>query len=669
LTVTPAWLTNVAQLSDGGIVLSGDIYVSGVQQWFVKVKPDGTLFSSNSYVGPELNQATFGTTAIFPIPNGEFFAAGPFTGKVDGVQLGVLNRFDVNAQPYFNLLSSFRRKGIIVETAIDTAHRIVVVGNFNQYGDTVNPQPCNYIARLLPDGSLDPDFNATGTNGYTNCVDIQKDGQIVVAGAFSTVNGAAYNAVARLNQNGEVDSTFNIGAGPDERNMYDIHISNDQHIYVAGSFRNFDNNPHKGIARLNSDGTIDNDFMPDIPGIYSASSITTTANGAIIFGDGSESTLMDLTTPMRVVKVDTHGTPDATFTPPVLDYPVTEKIRIATNGDIYWTGHIYHNTVQPLYTTHPIIKLHADGSLDEDAYHNVPTDLYVKDFEVLPTGKLAVVALRIGYFDSLEIVMRLNPDLSIDSSFMPVALPYNLLHINHDGNDRIIIAGEPVQQFRFETEQIQNIAIITKNGMEVQANDSTIRNMLDTANFVAKATNGYAEQQFTITNQSNATIELLDAGIGEISGENSSDFTISTNHTGRSLNPKESLQFTLRYLPSSNGKKNIKIQIPFSDGVRQAYIIPVIADASNDSTTTPVTNQPKNVSFFPNPTRGSGITVKSDVIINSYEIFDLTGHRIQAGKLQGSGPYTINLQAGVRGLIVVKLKSGKNEFVHRVMKL
>jgi len=76
----------------------------------------------------------------------------------------------------------------------------------------------NVIAQILPEpqaslltGTLDTTFDpGAGTNGEASAVAIQpSDGQVLVGGDFTTVDGSTHNRLARLDTNGNVDSAFN----------------------------------------------------------------------------------------------------------------------------------------------------------------------------------------------------------------------------------------------------------------------------------------------------------------------------------------------------------------------------------------------------------------------------------------------------------------------------
>jgi uncharacterized delta-60 repeat protein len=668
--VHASWIDNIELLTDGAIVVSGSASINSNNKWLVKVKADGSLFTSNAFVGPDQYPATFGVKGLFSLAQGEFIAVGSFTGKVSGTNIGVFNKFNATAQPYLDHLLPFSKKGRVIETAVDSAHRIIVVGNFNQYGEQVSDQR-NYIARLMPDGSLDSSFKTSGSNGFISGVALQKNGQIVVTGSFTELNGRAYNGIGRFNENGSVDLSFNPGSGPDDRNMYDVHVSASQQIYVTGSFDQFNNVLHEGVVKLNANGTVDHAFTTAGLGVNGPNSIITLPDGKVIYGESSHHTVKFFDKPMRLNKVDSQGRPDPSFKPPVLDYPIAKKVRIGAGGSIYWLGTIYHDNNNPTRVDQPIIRLHPNGALDTIAFHNLPSNLFINDFEILPNNKLAIACQRIGKYDSLDIVMRLNPDLSVDSSFVPVSLLYSLEHINHDGDDKIIVAGEPKRAFRLQNEQVQNIAIITKNGLELQTNQSIIKNILDTAAIQRGTLGATSEQVFTIINTGSTTIELLDPATGSVSGQNNADFSIQAKTKVTSLKPKESMEFILRFSPTAAGQKTAQINIPFSDGIQQVYAVPITASVAISPNVTAVgdVTEDSGVRIYPNPLHGTSIQAVSEELLKSYELFDVSGQIIQKGTLKGQGTYTIQLKKNIIGIFFLKLKTDRKEVVTRIVRL
>ena len=110
------------------------------------------------------------------------------------------------------------------------------------------------------DGVLDPSFNpGSGLNERGRAVALQADGQAIVGGAFTSVDGYGRNRIVRFNMDGSVDTSFDPGEGFDGE-VLAVCIQPDGKVLVGGKFQTYDNVSCKGLARLNSDGSIDDSF-------------------------------------------------------------------------------------------------------------------------------------------------------------------------------------------------------------------------------------------------------------------------------------------------------------------------------------------------------------------------------------------------------------------------
>ena len=154
----------------------------------------------------------------------------------------------------------------------------------------------NYrLARFNSDGSLDPTFQTASvlTVAKDEYMDpaIQKlvinaersaltdvlllpDGKMIAVGMFKQFNGAAAPGIVRLDANGSIDATFNPGRGAgwvstpaSERQLPRVdaieRLPNGQ-LLVTGDFEAFDGAAVPGIARLNSDGSLDRTFVSPV---------------------------------------------------------------------------------------------------------------------------------------------------------------------------------------------------------------------------------------------------------------------------------------------------------------------------------------------------------------------------------------------------------------------
>ena len=111
------------------------------------------------------------------------------------------------------------------------------------------------------DGSVDTTFNPAGGGTDGNSVyamALQADGKILIGGDFNTYNGIPRPVIARLNTDGSLDTAFNPNIGIGINGGEYFLIQPDGKILVAGGFGSASNN--YSLIRLNADGSLDNTF-------------------------------------------------------------------------------------------------------------------------------------------------------------------------------------------------------------------------------------------------------------------------------------------------------------------------------------------------------------------------------------------------------------------------
>ncbi len=192
-----------------------------------------------------------------------FFISGLCFGQTGVLDLG----FDLDGKVTTSLGTA---GNTIFDMAIQTDGKIIVVGNaFNGSNDDIA------LARYNTDGSLDLSFNSTGTKmidlGFGHDagrgIVLQSDGKIVIAG--EGYNGTNNDfCVIRLNSNGTFDNSFDTDGivTTDFDNFsdiaYDIGLLSDGKIVVGGAVY-MDTVYNFGIARYNTNGSLDNTFSTD----------------------------------------------------------------------------------------------------------------------------------------------------------------------------------------------------------------------------------------------------------------------------------------------------------------------------------------------------------------------------------------------------------------------
>jgi len=206
---------------------------------------------------------------------------------------------------------------ILKDVALLPDGKIIIVGNFTSYADV----PVNHIVCLNADGTVDDAFNqGAGANNFVNCVKVQDDGKIIIAGSFTEYDGEPRGGVARLNSDGTLDDSFDTGTGlagiSGEAQSLDFQA--DGKILLAGLFYTYDGNESRFSVRLNSDGSFDPSYTAPLIGGGNASDrriadIKAQPDGKIIIGGHFET--VNGTTSKTIARLDSDGTTDASFNP------------------------------------------------------------------------------------------------------------------------------------------------------------------------------------------------------------------------------------------------------------------------------------------------------------------------------------------------------------------
>ena len=114
-------------------------------------------------------------------------------------------------------------------------------------------------------GGLDTTFKP-GFDGDVYSIRIQPNDKLLVSGFFSKVGNTSRSGVARLNSDGTLDTSFNPGSGA-FNTVFNQHglvetlaLQRDGRVVVVGRFQLFNGVTRNYIARLNSDGSAQGPF-------------------------------------------------------------------------------------------------------------------------------------------------------------------------------------------------------------------------------------------------------------------------------------------------------------------------------------------------------------------------------------------------------------------------
>jgi uncharacterized delta-60 repeat protein len=287
--------------------------------------------------------------------DGKVLIAGTFT-EYNGMNVNRIARVnsDGSLDTSFNVGTGANSN--INTTSIQSDGKVIIGGDFTSYNGTNR----NRIARLNTDGSLDTTFNVgTGVNDSVYTTTIQSDGKVIIGGQFTTYNGTNINRIARLNTDGSLDTSFNVGTGFDNNWVNVVLIQSDGKVVVGGAFTSYNGVNRNRIVRLNADGTFDNTFNIGNGPSSSVRTIAFQSDGKMIIG--GDFTSYDSTNINRIARINSNGTLDNTFNVGTGTNLSVKTVVIQSDGKVVIAGSFasYNGT-----TMNGIARLNIDGSLD-----------------------------------------------------------------------------------------------------------------------------------------------------------------------------------------------------------------------------------------------------------------------------------------------------------------
>ncbi|HYJ06166.1 MAG TPA: delta-60 repeat domain-containing protein [Chthoniobacterales bacterium] len=283
------------------------------------------------------------------------------------------------------------------------------------------------IFRLLPDGSIDATFSPITIDGFLLVAVLQPDGRVLIAGDFGKVNGISHPGVARLNSDGSLDSSFQATGFTLGNAIRGMIVQSDGKIVLSGHFRFGTGSfaPRAPLVRLNDTGSIDGTFssVSTVPSPPTGRELVIQPDGELVAAvNGS------------VCRFNTDGSRDSSFyspyfanaTPDPTKNPTTES-GTALSVNRYADGRILVGGIftdvdppgVPGNAYHGVARLNSNGTLDSSltSSHRTGVETAPSSFARLDDG-----STLIGFADKIDPpiannVGRLLSDGSFDSSF------------------------------------------------------------------------------------------------------------------------------------------------------------------------------------------------------------------------------------------------------------
>ena len=263
---------SVAIQSDGKIVMAGQSYNgTNIDFALLRCNTDGTLdntFGTNGKLTTNFGSSNDIANSVVIQLDGKIIAAGyTNSGAYDDFAIvrynsdGTLDASFGVAGKVTTDYQGFSERAFSVVLQGDGK---IVVGGFSGMSDF-------FLTRYNTDGTLDSGFGTggkvstdfgNGDNG--NSLAIQSDGKIILAGV---ANNGNYNifGIARYNSDGSLDNTFGSGGKTTtDFGKYcegkSVAIQSDSKIIVGGLAQDANSQPNFALARYNANGSLDLSF-------------------------------------------------------------------------------------------------------------------------------------------------------------------------------------------------------------------------------------------------------------------------------------------------------------------------------------------------------------------------------------------------------------------------
>ena len=299
----------------------------------------------------------------------------------------------------------------VVQTlAVQSDGKIVVAGLFYNINGTTNSLG---IARLNTNGVVDGNFNPGASVDYgINSVAVQTDGKIILGGGFTMYQGASRNGITRINSDGSRDDTFDPGTGVDDQ-ITAVALQPDGKVVIGGYFTSYNGTGQNGIARVNTNGTLDVTFDPGSGVDFAVSSVQVLTNGQILLAGGF--TMYNGVGRRGVARINSNGSLDATFNPGASVDNLVRTAIAQPDGKVIIGGDF---TTVDGHTRNEIARLNADGTLDTNFTPGADNSVYT--LAIQPNGKVLVGGDFTMMNNSIRGgIARLLPNGALDGNFDP----------------------------------------------------------------------------------------------------------------------------------------------------------------------------------------------------------------------------------------------------------
>jgi uncharacterized delta-60 repeat protein len=318
------------------------------------LNPNGSLDTSFNTGGSGPNDRVLD---IKRLPKGELVIAGEFD-TYNGVNSGGIARLKADGSLDTDFVVGNGFDSDVYQVALQKDGKIIAVGRFGQYKG-LNRYA---YARLNADGSLDEGFNPDNEAwDDMNGVAVLPNGRILVSGRRLTEqNGVVIQNYARLLPNGKLDPSFQAfdsGTGARINGMLPLAGGA---VLLFGERRSFAELGEVSVIKFDGKGAIDRKFAGQEGGPVVVNTVRRLVDGSTLLGGTFASSRALGAANVNLAKLRANGKPDTGFNFPSANNGI-RLLEVASDGNLFVTG--FFTTLQNSVTRNRIAKLQANGQV------------------------------------------------------------------------------------------------------------------------------------------------------------------------------------------------------------------------------------------------------------------------------------------------------------------
>jgi uncharacterized delta-60 repeat protein len=436
------WVIAVAVQGDGKIVIGGYFTsVNGVtRNRIARLNPDGSLDASFQPT-PGVDAGGSIVMTLDVQPDGKVVLGGVFE-RVNGVVRRHVARLHRDGTLDTGFDPGAGTDSTVNAVALQPDGKVILGGGFT----VVNGVSRHGLARLHANGSVDLSFDpgtgvAHSDAPAVHALAVQPDGKVLAAGWFDWFNGVRRTHLARLNPDGSLDPTFaaHIESGGWGGCVSSVALQPDGQVLITGNLESVNGTPRRGIARLN------NHIVLAEPRI-----ISSPVSQTRFVGQTATFSVAAIGTPPLAYQWLLDGAPIAGATNATLTLSNVQLAHagsyavVVSNPEANVTSALATLTVLPVPSGPGSLDVTLDPTAGGTLLPLASDEADVDAIFVQPDGKVIVG----GYFCGVNGVprngiARLHPDGQVDGSFNPgMGVDGRVCAVARQRDGKILIAGD-----------------------------------------------------------------------------------------------------------------------------------------------------------------------------------------------------------------------------------